>query len=110
MILNPGVKTDRYGNQVADWSNAIPTYISDSSVQPSDTQEIVQDQQTTVANWRFYSTDPNSVAMKATSRIECNGLTYEVVGSPQPWPDPLEPGEIDHWEAPLRIYDPNPEG
>lgn len=110
VIWNPGTKPDRYGNEVEDWSSATDTPITDVSVQPSSTTEVVDDQQTTVADWRFYSTDPACVAMTAQSRIECQGQTYEVVGAPQPWPDPLEPGAVDHWEAPLRVILPNPEG
>lgn len=108
VIWNPGVKEDRYGNKVDDWSAATPTYIGDTSIQPSATREEIEDQQTTIADWRFYSEDPAASALTAQSRIECLGQTYEVVGAPQPWPDPLEPGEIDHWEAPLRIIVPNP--
>lgn len=108
-ILNPGEKEDRYGNKVDDWTVATETPISDVSIQPSDTQEVVDDQQTTVANWRFYSEDPAAAALTSRSRVACQGSLYEVVGAPQPWPDPLNPGDIDHWEAPLRIYDPEPQ-
>lgn len=108
IVLNPGTKEDRYGNETDDWDNPVPTYLSDCSVQPSTTEEIVENQQTTVADWRFYSEDPAAAALTARSRLECLGQTYEVVGAPQPWPDPLNPGGIDHWEAPLRIFDPNP--
>ncbi len=113
VIWNPGEKEDRYGNKVDDWNNAIPTHVTDVSVQPTGTQEVVDDQQTTVADWHFYCEDPDVASilqevLRATSRIECDGQTYEVVGAPQMWPDPLEPGAINHVEAPLRVFDPNP--
>ena len=107
-IWNPGIKEDRYGNQTEDWDTATPTEVGDVSIQPSSTQEVVDDQQTTVADWRFYSEDSAASALTASSRVECQGQTYEVVGAPQPWPDPFEPGAIDHWEAPLRVILPDP--
>lgn len=108
IIRNPGVKEDRYGNEVVDWSVAADTAITDVSIQPSDTQEVLDDQQTTIADWRFYSEDPAAAALTAVSRVVCQGQTFEVVGAPSPWPDPLEAGAIHHWEAPLRVITPDP--
>lgn len=108
VVLRAAKLVDRYGaGNKRDWPNAVETPLGGVSIQPSSTNESVEDRQTTVSGWRFYG--PADTDLRATDRIRSDllGMTFEVVGDPQPWPDPLS-GGIDHWEAPLEIVKPDP--
>jgi hypothetical protein len=107
-VLRAAVLPDRYGpnTNTRDWANATSTPLARVAIQPSSTTEDSLERQTTVSGWRFYG--PPETDLLATDRVEWYGKTFEVVGEPQPWMDPLNPGAIDHWEAPLEIILPTP--
>lgn len=102
--LRAGVETDRYGNQVPSWDAASTLDISGCSLQPSDSSEIVADQQTTVSLWRLYA--PAGADILATDRIRYAGVTYDVSQAPRIWPDPFLAGAGDHMEVTLKQIDP----
>lgn len=103
-ILHPAKKTDRYGNDSWDWDNATVIEVDEVSIQPSSTVEILDDRQTTVSGWRFYG--PPETVIYAIDRVRVGAFLWDVSGEPQPWPDPLNAGAIDHWEAQLEIIEP----
>lgn len=106
-VLRAPVIADRYGNgNTRDWAHAVSTPLTRVAIQPSSTNEDAIDRQTTISGWRFYG--PPETDLKSTDRIAWYGKTFEVVGEPQPRMDPLNPGAIDHWEAPLEIILPDP--
>ncbi len=106
-VLRAPVTPDRYGEgNKRDWANAEVIPLSNVAIQPASTTEDALDRQTTVSGWRFYG--PPETDLKATDRVMWYGRTFDVVGEPQPWIDPLNPGDVDHWEAPLEIINPDP--
>lgn len=84
--VRAGTRTDRAGNQVADWSNADRLDIAGVSVQPnSESESLDPGRDLVVTTWRVL-TQPNTDADVApTDRIEWQGMTLDVVGEVARW-------------------------
>lgn len=97
-----GTMTDRGGNTVPDWANAIREPISGLSVQPTtQTKTTEADRTAVVTGWHVLSEPGTAPDVLASDRIECNGMTCEVIGEVAAWPDPLGPG-VHHVEFTMR--------
>lgn len=97
--------TDRYGNRKRDWGNAEHINVSGVNVQPSpsrsDSSEETLDRQTTVTGWVLQTAEGVDLDLLATDRIQYDGMTLEVEGKVERWPDPFGPG-VHHVEARLK--------
>jgi hypothetical protein len=102
--IRPGVRTDRGGNTVADWSpDAVTrTTIDRLSVQPTYQSETAGAERTSVVTgWRVLSEPGQDVDVRSGDRIEHDGLTCEVQGEVGRWRDPLG-GGVHHVEWQMR--------
>jgi len=100
--VRAGVRTDRGGNESADWSAAAVTRetFDRVSVQPSSQTETT-DQVSTVriSGYRVISEPGTTPDITALDRIEYRGHTFAVEGEVALWPDP--DGD-DHIELGMR--------
>ncbi|MFF0777091.1 hypothetical protein [Streptomyces sp. NPDC003720] len=86
--VRAGVKTDRGGNTVPDWSNPNRLTVTGLNIQPNSQSETADEQRdATITGYRVQSTEGTSPDIKATDRIEWNGQTFEVDGEVATWPD-----------------------
>lgn len=102
--VRAGVRTDRGGNQVPDWSEDAVTRVRMEQVsvqpggQPNSQGEVVNAERNAVSTgWRVLSEPGVDLDVKATDRIEYDGMTLEVDGEVARWPDPLD-GGVHHVE------------
>ncbi|HEX5119849.1 MAG TPA: hypothetical protein VFW65_32080 [Pseudonocardiaceae bacterium] len=72
--------------------------VSGCSVQPVGTDEQLSNVDLVVTRWRLYA--PADADVVVTDAVIAGGLTYEVDGDPQVWPDIR--GQPHHLEAYLR--------
>lgn len=103
-VVRPGQRTDRGGNTAPDWSPGAVTRteVQELSVQPSVQSEVVGDTRTTViTGWHVLSAPGTAPDVRASDRIEYDGLVCEVVGEVARWPNPLE-GGVHHVEWQMR--------
>lgn len=104
VIVRAGEFTDRYGNTKPDWgTGATRTPVSGVNVQPasspSSSDEHIDDRQTTVTRWDFFTDRGVDVDLLATDRVEFDGMKLRVDGKVGRWPAPG--GGVHHVEATL---------
>ncbi len=101
--LRPAFVTDRYSNQIPDWSVATRSVVGGVSVQPATQQEPGADNRTLViTGWRVFTSDGVDIDLLPTDRIElASGEMCEVDGKVARWPALDGPG-VDHCEFALR--------
>ncbi len=86
--LRAGMKTDRGGNQIPDWSNPDRLTVTGLNIQPNNQSETADEQRDAViTGYRVQSAEGTAPDIKATDRIEWNGSTFEVDGEVAAWPD-----------------------
>lgn len=94
----PLLRDERHGNLKRDWDAAVSTAISGCWVQPISGEEAVLDREFSRTNLRLFA--PHSDALLVTSRVDVDGVEYEVNGEPRRWPGPG--GAPHHIEADLK--------
>ncbi|WP_432137651.1 hypothetical protein [Streptomyces sp. bgisy154] len=88
--VRAGVKTDRGGNDMPDWSSAAVSRLTVTglNIQPNSQTETVNEQRDAViTGYRVQSAEGIVPDIRATDRIEWNGQTFEVDGEVATWPD-----------------------
>ena len=86
--VRAGVKTDRGGNTVPDWSNPDRLTIEGLNVQPTSQSEDADEQRNAaITGYRVQSTEGTAPDIKATDRVEWAGQSFEVDGEVAIWPD-----------------------
>lgn len=106
--VRAGVKTDRGGNQIADWSPDKVTRlaVTDVNVQPNTQDEITDSslsgtadpaRRAVVTGWRVQSAPGTAPDVRAVDRIEWRDLLLEVEGEVAEWSDPTD-GSPHHIE------------
>lgn len=98
--VRAGTRTDRGGNTMPDWSPEAVSRLSIDrvSVQPNTQEETTGPERGAVATgWRVLSEPGVDADVRATDRVEWDGMTLEVVGEVARWPDPLD-GGVHHVE------------
>ena len=84
---------DSRGTKVLDWSNPTTKTVKGCSVQPSTSTRDFDGRTLQVSEeWVLYA--PPGSDIEAGDRIEWNGLTFEINGSPMPWQSPT--GRVSH--------------
>lgn len=102
-VVRAPVIRDRWDNDTADWAAATRTVVVDVLVLPSSQIEDAAGNRIAVATgWRLYSAPGVDVDLRASDRVEWQGLSLEVIGEVGRWPHPLRPATIHHIEAELR--------
>ncbi|MFF8485161.1 hypothetical protein [Streptomyces antibioticus] len=101
VIVRPGKKPDRYGNEQDDWGEAATrTPVDQLSIQPSGgSREDTSDKQVTVTGWLLISAPGTMPDLRETDRVEFDGLVCEVTGKVGRWP---VPAGVRHIEAELK--------
>lgn len=94
-IQSPGTVANQFGNQVTTWDTftAVP---SAGIVQPVSTSkgDKSEGRRQVTTGYRIYI--PGAAPVTAQDRIVWNGLTLEIDGDPEFWPEP--DGAIHHTE------------
>lgn len=101
--VRAGVRIDRGGNQIPDWSaDAVSRQtILEVNVQPTTASEATTPERVAVVTgWHLQSPPGVDVDVTAMDRIEWAGMLLEVVGEVARWFDPLD-GTVHHVEFDL---------
>lgn len=88
------------GNDVLTYPDVEDGVPARGSFQPQSSSEDTSGKDQVITTYRIFLDGP--VALKATDRAWCRGVTVEVQGEPDRWPDPFS-GGIDHIEANAEI-------
>lgn len=101
VIVRPAITTDRYSNEKKDYGPAAERIPVDRiNVQPAGgSSEDTDDKQLTVTGWLLISAPGTMPDLRATDRVEVDGLVLEVAGKVGRWPTPYE---MRHIEAQLK--------
>lgn len=104
VIVRPAISTDRYGNEKTDWGEAADrTPVDQVSVQPAGgSQEDNSDKQVVVTGWLLVSAPGTYPDLRATDRVEHEGMTLQATGKIGRWPTPVG---VRHIEAQLKEVD-----
>lgn len=97
-VLRAGLVDDGYGNQVPDWSDPVRAEVTGCRLQPMPVEDYVLDREAVTTRWRLFA--PEGTDLRATDRVEHDGVAYQVEGDPERWPSPT--GRLAHVEALLR--------
>ncbi|GGP56039.1 hypothetical protein [Streptomyces abikoensis] len=98
--VRAGVRVDRGGNRLPDWSPEAATRltIAEVDVQPTTaTESTTPERVAVVTGWHVQTPPGVDVDVRATDRIEWADMLLEVVGEVARWPDPLD-GTVHHVE------------
>ena len=99
------MKTNRAGDATPDWATASRVAVSPVNVQPlSTTERVAIGGDLSVLMMRVFTGRGVDVDVLATDRVEYAGNTFEVVGAPQRWPDPMAAGRIHHVEFVIKLW------
>lgn len=99
-VVRAPLAANRYGAQIRDWSAATRTDVAGVSIQPTATTEDVRDREQLIDTFALFTPRGIDIDLLATDRVEWNGLTLQVVGSPNTFPMPG--GGVHHVEAVLQ--------
>jgi len=77
--------TDSHGNEIRSWATATTSDIVGCSMQPEDGSEIILGREEVVSRWQLFL--PPNADLLPSDRVRFEGITYEVDGSVQKWPD-----------------------
>jgi hypothetical protein len=101
-VVRAGVGTDRYHNQVLDFSDDAVTRVTYGrvSVQPTGTTEAGEDEDRVqvTTGWRVQSAAGVDIDITPVDRVEWAGRTCEVTGDIDRWPHPVKRGRTHHVE------------
>jgi hypothetical protein len=103
--LRAPVTTDRYRNQVRDWSQATRVTFTSVSVQPASRAEDNSpgDRDRVTTGWTLQSRPGVDLDILPTDRVElADGTVCEVVGEIARHPDPFGVVPVHHVEAALQ--------
>ncbi|MDH4158659.1 MAG: hypothetical protein OEV62_00195 [Actinomycetota bacterium] len=99
-ILRSSIAVDRYGNTIRDWASPTST-ATVGWVSQRTSSEVTTSRDGEVSDWVGFFLACEDIA--ATDRVVWSGITFEVVGPPNP---ARRPGEsTHHFEVPLRVVE-----
>ncbi|MET9816517.1 hypothetical protein [Streptomyces sp. NPDC006355] len=101
-VEQPGRKTDRYGNDVTDWSTSTHTAV-DAWMQQNTGAEDTDGRDAQIGEWLMicnpFDVNGDPLTIRGEARVHWDGLDFEVVGPPGP---AYEPAELHHFEIRLK--------
>ena len=104
-VLNPGLVKSPYSTELVEsWDEPAVTLVDfPVSVQPAGSSEGPVERPQVATSWRLYTPPGTDIPeLSARSRVRIGaGLTLDVVGDPQRWPDPYNSDSVHHLEAAL---------
>ncbi|WP_431784329.1 hypothetical protein [Streptomyces chumphonensis] len=104
-VLTAGTRTDRYGNEIEDWTT--PARQSARAWMQQQTRAEETDQRNAqIGEWTLIcnpvDADGDPLTITGASRVEWSGTTFEVAGPPGPaW----SPAALHHYEIRLRTVE-----
>lgn len=106
-VVMPTLIVSPYSDQpVEDWDNPVFMLVDfPVSVQPAGSTEGAVERPQTVETFRMFTPPGTDIPeLKASHKIRLGGVLFlELVGQPERWPDPHNPGEVHHLEAVLEV-------
>lgn len=106
-VVGPTLIESPYSDHpVEDWDNPVFTLVNfPVSVQPAGSTEGAVERPQTVETFRMFTPPGTDIPeLKASHKIRLGGVLFlELVGQPERWPDPHNPGEVHHLEAVLEV-------
>lgn len=103
VVVRAPVARDRWDNDVADWAAATRTTVTRVVVIPTSQVEDAAGNRVAISSgWRLYSAPGTDVDIRATDRVEWQGMSLEVLGEVARYPHPIRPGHVHHVEAQLQ--------
>ncbi|MFD3517708.1 hypothetical protein [Streptomyces sp. NPDC058657] len=104
-VEHPGRTTDRYGNEVDDWSTSTRTPVA-AWMQQNTGAEDTEQRNAQIGEWLLlcnpYDVDGGVLTVHGADRVHWHGAVYEVLGPPGP---AYEPTELHHYEIRLRTVE-----
>ncbi|MEV6836771.1 hypothetical protein AB0N17_20065 [Streptomyces sp. NPDC051133] len=104
-VEHPGSKTDRYGNQVADWSASKHAAV-DAWLQQNTSAEDTDQRSAQIGEWLMLCNPVDTAGQPLTvygaDRVHWGGLDFEVLGPPGPAYTPVE---LHHYEIRLKAVE-----
>lgn len=86
-VTRPATTTDRYGDQVADWSSTTDTVVEECIVAPGPSGELADARAGVVTAITVYM--PAGIDVAAHDRLVVRGAIYDVEGTPAVWSSPF---------------------
>lgn len=78
-VVTPATKTDRYGNEVNDWTTAERADVR-AWMEQAVASENTDDRNMQASTWRLIG--PADLPLSGSARVEYRGETFEVIGPP----------------------------
>lgn len=104
-VETPGRKTDRYGNEVDDWSASTRAPVQGWMQQNTGTEDTEQ-RNAQIGEWLLlcnpWTTDGDPLTVHGADRVHWNGAVFEVIGPPGP---AYEPAALHHYEIRLKTVE-----
>ncbi|WP_406337375.1 hypothetical protein [Streptomyces sp. NBC_00649] len=104
-VAHPGRTTDRYGNEVDDWSAATHVPVR-AWLQQNTGSEVTDQRNAQIGEWLMMCNPQSAVGVPLTvygsDRVAWSGVTFEVIGPAGP---AYTPNELHHYEIRLRVVE-----
>lgn len=113
--VRPGTRTDRAGNEIADWSEGAVSRLTldrlNISPRGESTEEVMGTDRAgsgtvpggvrVIAGWWLQTAPGQDADILPSDRFEFDGITAEVVGEVARWPDPFT-NKVHHVKVALK--------
>lgn len=100
-VEHPGRTTDRYGNEIVDWSASTKAAAA-AWLQQNTGAEDTDQRDAQIGEWLMlcnpWAADGAPLTVYGADRVHWNGAVFEVIGPPGP---AYEPAELHHYEIRL---------
>lgn len=104
-VEHPGRTTDRYGNDVDDWSASTRAPVQ-AWLQQNTGAEDTDQRNAQIGEWLMlcnpYATGGDPLTVHGADRVHWNGAVFEVIGPAGP---AYEPAELHHYEIRLKTVE-----
>jgi hypothetical protein len=101
-VENPGTSTDRYGNEVVDWTASTHHDVA-AWLQQNTGAEDTDQRDAQIGEWLMlcnpYTTAGDPLTVFGNARVHWNGQQFEVIGPAGP---AYTPSELHHYEIRLK--------
>ncbi|AZM57630.1 hypothetical protein DMA15_12685 [Streptomyces sp. WAC 01529] len=104
-VEQPARTTDRYGNEVDDWTSSTHTAVA-AWLQQNTGAEDTDGRNAQIGEWLMlcnpYDTAGDPLTVRGEARVHWGELDFEVIGPPGP---AYEPAELHHYEIRLKTVE-----
>ncbi|WP_329151220.1 hypothetical protein OIU91_28375 [Streptomyces sp. NBC_01456] len=104
-VEQPGTTTDRYGNEVDDWTTSTHAAVN-AWMQQNTGAEDTDQRSAQIGEWLMLcnsrDTSGQPLTVRGEARVHWLGLDFEVIGPPGP---AYEPAALHHFEIRLKVVE-----